>query len=133
LPWAPAACRRAPHAAAELGDGVGGGQARAQSASVGGAREGAQPVSLPLRASLAGKGGRGRGLMLRSAIVAAGLAAAGLAATGPTTAVAQTQIVDEFKFGVLAHDIALFGSPVEAGADVNFEMLFTPPDFLAII
>ena len=61
--------------------------------------------------------------MLRSAIVAAGLAA-----TGPTMAVAQ--VVDEFKFGVLAHDIAVFDSHVETGADVNFEMLFTPPDFL---
>jgi lipid A 3-O-deacylase len=71
--------------------------------------------------------------MLRSAIVAAGLAAVGLTATGPTMATAQTQIVDEFKFGALAHDIAVFGSPVEAGADVNFEMLFTPPDFLGII
>ena len=68
--------------------------------------------------------------MLRSAIVAAGLAATGLTATGPTMAVAQTQMVDEFKFGVLAHDIAVFDSHVETGADVNFEMLFTPPDFL---
>jgi lipid A 3-O-deacylase len=66
--------------------------------------------------------------MLRSAIVAAGLAA-----TGPTMAVAQTQVVDEFKFGVLAHDIPVFASHVEPGSDVNFEMLFTPPDFLGII
>src|SRR5437899_3131810 len=50
-----------------------------------------------------------------------------------TMAAAQTQIVDEFKFGVLAHDIGLFSTPVEAGANVNFEMLFTPPDILAII
>ena len=71
--------------------------------------------------------------MLRSAIVAAGLAATGLTATGPTMAVAQTQLVDEFKFGVLAHDIAVFDSHVETGADVNFEMLFTPPDFLGVI
>ena len=46
---------------------------------------------------------------------------------------AQTHIVDEFKFGVLAHDTGLFGEHVESGADLNFEMLFTPPDFLGII
>jgi lipid A 3-O-deacylase len=51
----------------------------------------------------------------------------------PTIAQAQTQIVDEFKFGVLAHDIGLFDHDVESGADVNFEMLFTPPDCLSII
>jgi lipid A 3-O-deacylase len=50
-----------------------------------------------------------------------------------TMAAAQTRIVDEFKFGVLAHDIGLFGTSVEAGADLNFEMLFTPPDFLGVI
>jgi lipid A 3-O-deacylase len=48
-------------------------------------------------------------------------------------AVAQDKIVDEFKFGILAHDIGLFDQHVEAGADINFEMLFTPPDFLSII
>jgi lipid A 3-O-deacylase len=48
-------------------------------------------------------------------------------------AAAQAQIVDEFKFGVLAHDIGLFGKHVESGADLNFEMLFTPPGFLSVI
>ncbi len=43
---------------------------------------------------------------------------------------AQTQPVDEFKFGVLAHDVGIFGQHVESGADVNFEMLFTPPEIL---
>ena len=71
--------------------------------------------------------------MLRSAIVAAGLVATGLTVTRPTMAVAQTQMVDEFKFGVLAHDVAVFDSHVETGTDVNFEMLFTPPDFLGVI
>jgi lipid A 3-O-deacylase len=68
------------------------------------------------------------GLMLRSAVVAALVGAA-----VPSIAAAQTQIVDEFKFGVLAHDVGLFGRPVESGADFNFEMLFTPPEFLGII
>jgi lipid A 3-O-deacylase len=43
-------------------------------------------------------------------------------------AAAQTSIVDEFKIGVLAHDVGLLDHHVEAGADVNFEMLFTAPD-----
>jgi lipid A 3-O-deacylase len=66
--------------------------------------------------------------MLRSAIAVGFLLAA---VTVP--AAAQTQIIDEFKFGVLAHDVGFLGTPVEAGADINFEMLFTPPDFLAVI
>jgi lipid A 3-O-deacylase len=59
--------------------------------------------------------------------------AAGLSAVGPSLAAAQTQIVDEFKFGVLAHDVGLFDHHVETGADVNFEMLFTPPEFFSFI
>jgi lipid A 3-O-deacylase len=66
--------------------------------------------------------------VLRFAILAAVLAA-----TGPGLAAAQTKLVDEFKFGVLAHDVGLFDKHVETGADVNFEMLFTPPDFLSVI
>ena len=65
--------------------------------------------------------------MLRSAVVATILAVA-----VPTAAVAQTQLVDEFKFGVLAHDVGLFDSPVESGSDINFEMLFTPPEFFRV-
>jgi len=49
------------------------------------------------------------------------------------SAVAQTQVVDEIKFGVLAHDVALFDEHVEGGADINFEALFTSPDFLGLI
>jgi lipid A 3-O-deacylase len=61
-------------------------------------------------------------------------AAAGLVfAALPVAATAQTVVVDELKIGVLAHDIALFGDHVENGADLNFEVLFTPPDFLAAI
>ena len=48
-------------------------------------------------------------------------------------AAAQTPVVDEFKFGVLAHDVGLFDKPVELGPDINFEMLFTPPDFFRVI
>ena len=66
--------------------------------------------------------------MLRSAVVAATLAAA-----VPTSATAQTQVVDEFKFGVLAHDVGLFDKDVESGSDINFEMLFTPPEFFRVI
>ena len=51
----------------------------------------------------------------------------------PKLASAQVRIVDEFKFGVLAHDVGLAGKPVEGGADLNFEMLFTPPAFLGVI
>jgi len=66
--------------------------------------------------------------MLRSTFLA-GLLLAALSAP----AAAQTQIFDEFKFGVLAHDVGLFDKPVESGADLNFEMLFTPPDFFGAI
>ena len=51
----------------------------------------------------------------------------------PKLASAQVRIVDEFKFGVLAHDVGLAGKHVESGADLNFEMLFTPPGFLRVI
>jgi lipid A 3-O-deacylase len=66
--------------------------------------------------------------MLRSALVAAVFGAA-----VPSAALAETQLVDEFKFGVLAHDIGLFDKHVESGADINFEMLFTPPEFFRVI
>jgi lipid A 3-O-deacylase len=41
--------------------------------------------------------------------------------------------VDEVKSGVLAHDVGFLGHHTESGADVNIEMLFTPPDLLAIL
>jgi lipid A 3-O-deacylase len=34
---------------------------------------------------------------------------------------------------MLAHDVGLFDRHVEAGADLNFETLFTSPDFLSVI
>ncbi len=43
------------------------------------------------------------------------------------------QIVDEVKIGVLAHDVGFLTHHVEHGSDVNLEMLFTPPDLLALI
>ncbi|MBV9827787.1 MAG: acyloxyacyl hydrolase [Alphaproteobacteria bacterium] len=42
-------------------------------------------------------------------------------------------LVDELKIGGLAHDVTLGGHHLETGADVNVEMLFTPPDFLSVI
>lgn len=66
--------------------------------------------------------------MLRSVVVAAVLIAA-----VPAAAPAQTQLVDEFKFGVLSHDIGLFDKHVESGSDINFEILFTPPEFFRVI
>jgi lipid A 3-O-deacylase len=50
-----------------------------------------------------------------------------------TPATAHPPILDEFKIGVLAHDVGLFDRHLEAGADVNFEALFTSPDLLSVI
>ena len=43
------------------------------------------------------------------------------------------QIIDEVKTGVLSHDVGFLTHHVESGADINLEMLFTPPDLLAVI
>jgi lipid A 3-O-deacylase len=51
----------------------------------------------------------------------------------PTPASAQTKLIDEVKVGGLAHDVTFLGSHVEGGADVNIEVLFTPPDILRVI
>lgn len=48
----------------------------------------------------------------------------------PATAMAQVKLIDEFKIGGLAHDVTFGGRHVESGADVNIEILFTPPDVL---
>jgi lipid A 3-O-deacylase len=66
------------------------------------------------------------------ALIASLLLAVALLAVAPCTAVAQGPI-DEFKFGILAHDVGLFDHHVESGADVNFELLFTPPEALSVI
>jgi len=65
-----------------------------------------------------------------SLVVAAFLAGTALL-SGP--AAAQTKLLDEVKIGGLAHDVSFLGSHVESGADVNIEMLFTPPDVLRYI
>jgi lipid A 3-O-deacylase len=56
-----------------------------------------------------------------------------ISGAGSTIASAQTRIVDEFKFGVLAHDVGFLDRHVETGSDINFEMLFTPPEIFSII
>jgi lipid A 3-O-deacylase len=58
---------------------------------------------------------------------------AGLLALRPVGAAAQVKLVDEVKTGVLAHDVGFLTHHVETGADVNIEMLFTPPDLLRAI
>ena len=54
-------------------------------------------------------------------------------AVAPGAANAQLKLVDEVKVGALAHDVGFLGHHIETGADVNLEMLFTPPDLLAVI
>ncbi len=64
------------------------------------------------------------------------LAALGVAAClvlAPTRAAAQTKFIDEIKLGVLGHDVGFLTHHVESGADINIEMLFTPPDVLRFI
>ena len=66
-----------------------------------------------------------------AALIAAPLVT--LLALLPAGAMAQTKLVDEVKVGVLAHDVGFLTHHVESGADVNLEMLFTPPDILRVI
>jgi lipid A 3-O-deacylase len=66
------------------------------------------------------------------------LAAVMLAATVPTLAPAQAAegaggIFDEIKGGVYEHDASVFGHQKETGADLGLEILFTSPEFLALI
>jgi hypothetical protein len=58
-----------------------------------------------------------------------------LAATASplTGAAARAGVVDEVKGGILAHDVGIFGSGVEGGANIVGEDLFTSPGFLNII
>ena len=58
---------------------------------------------------------------------------AALVALSPTAALAQAKLIDEVKVGILGHDVGFLGHHVEDGADVNLEMLFTPPDILRVI
>ncbi|MBV9016992.1 MAG: acyloxyacyl hydrolase, partial [Alphaproteobacteria bacterium] len=68
-----------------------------------------------------------------AARMAFGVLAAACFLAAPQAASAQNKIVDEVKAGVLAHDVGFLGHHLEQGPDVNLEMLFTPPDLLAII
>ena len=64
------------------------------------------------------------------------LGALGVAASlllAPTRATAQMKPIDEVKIGVLSHDVGFLTHHVEKGADINLEVLFTPPDLLSII
>ena len=65
--------------------------------------------------------------------VALAALAAGWLLMAPLPAWAQLKLVDEVKLGALAHDVGFLGHHLEAGPDVNLEVLFTPPDLLAII
>jgi lipid A 3-O-deacylase len=66
--------------------------------------------------------------------VRAGAIAALLCAFAAAPAAAQQQnLISEMKFGVLAHDVGFLGDHIETGADVNFEMLFTPPEIFSVI
>jgi lipid A 3-O-deacylase len=56
-----------------------------------------------------------------------------LLALSAVPAAAQGRLVDELKIGVLAHDVGFLGDHIETGPDVNFEMLFTPPQILDVI
>ena len=62
----------------------------------------------------------------------AALAAAGVLLLAPPAA-AQMKLVDEFKIGVLGHDVGFLTHHVESGADINLEILFAPPDALRFI
>ena len=46
---------------------------------------------------------------------------------------APIRFVNEVKIGVLANDIAFLGRHVEAGTDVNLELLFDSPALLKVI
>jgi lipid A 3-O-deacylase len=61
------------------------------------------------------------------------LAGVGIAMTAAGAKAADTGIIDEIKGGVMAHDITLGERHVESGTDINGEILFTSPEFLAII
>jgi lipid A 3-O-deacylase len=41
--------------------------------------------------------------------------------------------IDEFKIGSLGHDVAFGGDNIEHGPDLNLEVLFRSPDWLAVI
>src|SRR5438067_2032993 len=74
-------------------------------------------------------------LVRRAAVLVPILATlvAALLLAAPRPAAAQLKLVDEVKIGALSHDLGFLGHHLERGADINFEMLFTPPDLLSVI
>ena len=71
--------------------------------------------------------------MLVPRVAGMAIVAIALLLVAPLPAAAQFNVVDEVKLGALAHDLGFLGHHLEKGPDVNLEMLFTPPDLLAII
>src|SRR5438105_9400087 len=69
-------------------------------------------------------------ILLRAALAAIVITAALLL---PGQASAQVPFIDELKVGALSHDVGFLGHHVETGADVNVELLFSPPAILDII
>ncbi len=51
----------------------------------------------------------------------------------PVSQRSQPRILDEIKFGGVAHDVALGGHHRESGADINLEMVFASPDIFKYI
>jgi lipid A 3-O-deacylase len=62
-----------------------------------------------------------------------GLLAAAVVGLAPAASAAAAGLLDEARLGVLAHDISLFDHHAEHGVDVNGELLFASPGFLAAI
>jgi lipid A 3-O-deacylase len=56
-----------------------------------------------------------------------------LALLSGTAAAQQPKLVNELKIGGMAHDVGFLGRHVEGGANVNVELLFTPPDLFRYI
>ena len=70
-------------------------------------------------------------VVLRAALAASLVAVMMLLLSAAASA--QVPYLDEFKVGALSHDVGFLGHHVETGADVNIELLFTPPAILDII
>jgi lipid A 3-O-deacylase len=63
----------------------------------------------------------------------ASLVVVSVAFAGSSPVLAQGGFIDEGKLGIIAHDINLFGTHKEPGADINGEVLFTSPGLLRAI
>jgi lipid A 3-O-deacylase len=72
-------------------------------------------------------------IVVASRFAAAAFVLATALLLSPAAGLAQLNLVDEVKLGVLSHDVGFLGHHVESGADVNIEMLFTPPEILDFI